>query len=354
MTATIYDLRRAAGSPATHFRRLAAAVCEGEDSAHLLLCRDAHTPRRPSIYALHAAVGQRDGARRALAPLRRNLVSPVVPQMEILCDEMKYEDTLGREFTSDILIEALPQGLPLTDAIDAIDDGGDAARLVGAVDALERELRRARVSHNNLRADNILIDADGALYPVRWIYATDGAGGDSKSLDDLRTMIAQRGDAAAAEHAAFDPYGPAVEGTYGIGTLSEGLAPSRHPAAGALPTARDVSSSRRSICGWEASAKAAPRCRHLGHGTYRQAGALCHRTHIRHCRLRPRDGKLAGAARRRVGRIRLLGTADSGLRRQAAGSVREPRPKLKLWKKYYNCRKLKRKQRILIPWKPNT
>ena len=28
MTATIYDLRRAAGSPATHFRRLAAAVCE--------------------------------------------------------------------------------------------------------------------------------------------------------------------------------------------------------------------------------------------------------------------------------------------------------------------------------------
>lgn len=28
MTATIYDLRRATGSPATHFRRLAAAVCE--------------------------------------------------------------------------------------------------------------------------------------------------------------------------------------------------------------------------------------------------------------------------------------------------------------------------------------
>ena len=97
------------------------------------------------------------------------------------------------------------------------------------MDALERELRRARVSHNNLRADNILIDADGALYPVRWIYATDGAGGDKKSLDALRTMIAQRGDAAAAEHAAFYPYGPAVEGTYGIGTLSEGLAPVETP-----------------------------------------------------------------------------------------------------------------------------
>lgn len=229
MTATIYDLRRATGSSATHFRRLAAAVCE-ERILRTSYFAETRIRLDGRPYTLFMPLSGNAMVRvERFAPLRRNLVSPVVPQMEILCDEMKYEDTLGREFTSDILIEALPQGLPLTDAIDAIDDDADAARLVGAVDALERELRRARVSHNNLRADNILIDADGALYPVRWIYATDGAGGDRKSLDDLRTMIAQRGDAAAAEHAAFDPYGPAVEGTYGIGTLSEGLAPVETP-----------------------------------------------------------------------------------------------------------------------------
>lgn len=193
MTATIYDLRRAAGSPATHFRRLAAAVCEGRilRTSYFAETR-IRLEGRP--YTLFMPLSGNAMVRvERFAPLRRNLVSPVVPQMEILCDEMKYEDTLGREFTSDILIEALPQGLPLTDAIEAIDDDADAARLVGAVDALERELRRARVSHNNLRADNILIDADGALYPVRWIYATDGAGGDKKSLDDLRTMIGTKG-----------------------------------------------------------------------------------------------------------------------------------------------------------------
>ena len=142
---------------------------------------------------------------------------------------MIYEDRLARHAACDIIIEALPQGRPLADAMASIENSEDCAALTAAVDALERELRRADVSHNNLRVENILIDDDGALYPVRWIYATDGAGGDKKSLDDLRTMIAQRGDAAAAEHAAFDPYGPAVEGTYGIGTLSEGLAPVETP-----------------------------------------------------------------------------------------------------------------------------
>lgn len=229
MTATIHDLRRATSSPATHFRRLAEAVC-GQTILRTSYFAETRIRLDGRPYTLFMPLAGKAMTRvERFAPLRRNLLSPVVPQMEILCDEMKYEDALGRELTCDMVIEALPQGLPLTDAIEAIDNDAEAASLIEAADALERELRRARVSHNNLRADNILIDADGALYPIRWIYATDGAGGDKKALDALRTMIAQRGEVAEAARTAFDPYGPTVEGTYGIGTLSEGLAPVETP-----------------------------------------------------------------------------------------------------------------------------
>ena len=194
MTATIYDLRRAAGSPATHFRRLAAAVCEGR-----IL--------RTSYFA---------EMRIRLEGRPYTLFMPLSGNVLHVHDLVDFVSEAPEKFR-----RTIPPALPWTDIL--IINEIEAAHCLG------RELRRAGVSHNNLRADNILIDADGALYPVRWIYATDGAGGDRKSLDDLRTMIAQRGDAAAAEHAAFDPYGPAVEGTYGIGTLSEGLAPVETP-----------------------------------------------------------------------------------------------------------------------------
>lgn len=228
MTATINDLRRALGSPATHFRRLDRAECRSGivrtsyfAEAGIGLQGKEHTLFMPLTDKAMIRVER-------FAPLRRNLISPIVPQMEILCDEMAFEDALARRCTCDIVIESRPDGRPLADAIASIFSDGDAAALISAVDALERELRRANVSHNNLRPENILIDDEGALYPIRWIYATEGAGGDSEALDALREQISRKGAVTAAENEEydrFDPYGSAIEGAYGVGTLSEGLAP---------------------------------------------------------------------------------------------------------------------------------
>ena len=80
MTATIYDLRRAAGSPATHFRRLAAAVCEGRilRTSYFAEMR-IRLEGRP--YTLFMPLSGNAMVRvERFAPLRRNLVSPVVPR----------------------------------------------------------------------------------------------------------------------------------------------------------------------------------------------------------------------------------------------------------------------------------
>ncbi len=224
MTPTISDLRRALGSPAAHFRRLGKAVCEGGIVRTTCFAEARIRLEGRSFTLFMPLTGDAMTRVERFAPLRRHLVSPAVPQMEIMCDEMAYEDRLARHAACDILIEALPQGRPLADAMASIANGKDSTDLTAAVDALERELRRADVSHNNLREENILIDDDGALYPVRWIYATAGAGGDTRALDAIRTKIAALGYAAADE-TSFAPYGTAVAGTYGVGMLSEGLAP---------------------------------------------------------------------------------------------------------------------------------
>ena len=226
MTASINDLRRAIDSPATHFRRLARAVRRGQivRTSYFAEVRIALESEHSTLFM--PLTGDAMARIERFAPLRRHLLSPAVPQIEILCDEMSYDDALGRRCTCDVVTERLPQGRPLQDAVAAIFGDGDAAALIAAIDALERELRRADVSHNNLRAENILIDDEGTLYPIRWTYATDGAGGDAGALQSLRAEIARAGaEAAIGEEESCDRYGPAIEGAYGIGTLEEGLAP---------------------------------------------------------------------------------------------------------------------------------
>jgi hypothetical protein len=110
--------------------------------------------------------------------------------VEILRNEMRYETTSGATLYADILLEPLPDALPLVDAIATIGDEQEAHRMISSLEALRQALHLADVSHNNIRKENLLIDSRGVIYPIRWFYATDHAGGDDKPLENIRKEVA--------------------------------------------------------------------------------------------------------------------------------------------------------------------
>ena len=122
--------------------------------------------------------------------LKRHLRSYIVPPLRIMRDEMLYTDAMGRECCCDVLLEPLPATCPYTDALaNAPYDKSEAESLLAALEALEEELRRADVSLGNLRKENLGIDKDGRLRPIRWYYATKVAGGDKEGFAKLREEI---------------------------------------------------------------------------------------------------------------------------------------------------------------------
>lgn len=129
--------------------------------------------------------------------LKRHLKSGVVPALRIMRDEMSYVDAVGREHHCDILLEPMPDDmLPYGDAIaNAQYDQAEADSLIAGLDKLEAELIRADVSLGNLRVENLCIDSNSMIRPIRWYHATNGAGGDKTSFKQLREQLsAHRGD----------------------------------------------------------------------------------------------------------------------------------------------------------------
>ena len=76
------------------------------------------------------------------------------------------------------------------DAIATIGDEQEAHKMISSLEALRQALHLADVSHNNIRKENLLIDSRGVIYPIRWFYATDHAGGDDQPLESIIKEVA--------------------------------------------------------------------------------------------------------------------------------------------------------------------
>lgn len=87
-------------------------------------------------------------------------------------DELRWCDSLGRGRTSDIILQPLPGGVPLPQALPRLPH--DELRRM--VDSLREEMTGIGFTHNNLRPDNIIAGRDGRLHPIRYHYATLGSG----------------------------------------------------------------------------------------------------------------------------------------------------------------------------------
>lgn len=94
----------------------------------------------------------------------------VVPECRLLPDELVWSDSCGRSSCCDLLLERMPEGETLDEAVTHI----DTRRLLGALDDVKRRFAEAGVCHRNLKPSNLIFGDDGALHAVRCRYAVAG------------------------------------------------------------------------------------------------------------------------------------------------------------------------------------
>lgn len=204
MIASMTAFRRALASPATHFRTLHAIIPQMVDGVPLV--------RRTSRFA--EAIGTTAGGRqiiiysplsaRAIADVERTaervcaIRSPHLGEYRILRDELLFTDSLGESHTGDIIIEELPAGEPF-----GFGSSQSSHALGEGLVRLREHLQHIGFTHNNLRAENIIVGDDGRLHPIRLHYGRfGGAHDDFGPLFDLvasleraeRSERGERGD----------------------------------------------------------------------------------------------------------------------------------------------------------------
>jgi hypothetical protein len=224
---TISNLRRALLAPDRHFRRLKNLTLKSDDI------------RRSTIFAEVEA--ECEGKRfLLLMPLtsfalsrieqfithKHYLHHSIVPRIEILRDEMLTISPLGGESYCDIVIEALPQALPFKDALaTAHCDAQYATTLLGSLNTLRSTLHNGGFSHNNLRVENMFIDHNDRLYPIRWYYATSETGGDDEALNKIEEELQKSASSNLLCDVEPAPYDTPLllDGHITTGQMSEGL-----------------------------------------------------------------------------------------------------------------------------------
>ena len=224
---TISSLRRALLAPDKHFNRLKNLTLKSDDI------------RRSTIFAEVEA--ECDGAHfLLLMPLtsfamnrieqfitrKHYLHHSIVPRIEILRDEMLTISPLEGESYCDIVIEALPAALPFGDALStAACDAEYATTLLGSLESLREALHNGNISHNNLRAENLLIDHNDRLYPIRWYYATSESGGDEEALNAMGEELKKSASSNLLCDVEPTPYETPtlLDGHITVGQMSEGL-----------------------------------------------------------------------------------------------------------------------------------
>ena len=164
--------REALSAPTLHFKRLRQAeplLCNGEPivrrthsaieteitlaGKHLLLFLPFHRESLLHIERLEATA--RD---RSRGPLIENW---------ILCEELTLKDSLGQRHRVDIILQKIPNGLMLREAVNRY----RADDLIASIRSMKARMDAIGFCHNNLTPSNVLICEDGSAHPLRYWYA---------------------------------------------------------------------------------------------------------------------------------------------------------------------------------------
>lgn len=107
-------------------------------------------------------------------------------EYRILRGELRWTDPAGSERRFDLVLQHLPAGKSVAEALHT----QPADRLLAALDALQAALRELDFSHNNLRADNLRW-VNGRFVPLRYHDGHFGSPGDDAAFEALREQVRQ-------------------------------------------------------------------------------------------------------------------------------------------------------------------
>ena len=164
--------KEALSAPALHFKRLRQAeplLYNGEisisrtqdfieteiliDGRHFLLSLPFHTEKIQFVEELEAIARE-----RSRGPLLENY---------ILYDEFLMTDSLGKEHHLDVILQDIPPGLMLNEAVKHY----RADDLKAAIKKMKNRLDAIGFCHNNLKPTNLIICNSGIARPLRYWHA---------------------------------------------------------------------------------------------------------------------------------------------------------------------------------------
>lgn len=164
--------KEALSAPALHFKRLRLAeplLCNGA-----IVVRRTHTAIETEIaiggrrYLLYLPF-RSESIRHieALEAIAQERSRGALIENHILHEELMLRDSLGRKHLFDVVVQELPEGLPLREAINCY----RADDLVASLRKMKSRMDATGFCHNNLTPSNIIISHCGSAHPLRYWYA---------------------------------------------------------------------------------------------------------------------------------------------------------------------------------------
>lgn len=185
MIPTISDVIRALGDCGASFDRLRdIRPVEGDRFTRTSLFTEFEVEWQGRKWLLctplaHDAVRRAEHTAQRLGRLHLNHLA----EYTVFHSEMRFFDSAGGEHRSDVVMQRLPDGTPLSRRTDLRGIHGELA-------AMREEFRAAGFSHNNLKPENIIATNIDGCKAIRPHFATfDTPGGDDEAFERLLAMF---------------------------------------------------------------------------------------------------------------------------------------------------------------------
>lgn len=182
-TTTIFHFRSAIRQPQLLFKTLGDITPEFDTMTTTKFFAECRVRRGYGDYLLFAPIiiDSMPMAYRTMESLKDT--DDTISDISIL--EGELIGSMSYSHDCSILIETIPDGTPLQEAIYTFTD----KHLMKGLNALRTQLKHYNISLNNLSPENIIIGYDFEWLPIRCYMVTEGYGGDAMAFERIEQLI---------------------------------------------------------------------------------------------------------------------------------------------------------------------